>query len=90
LRQASAPPATAGFKPPAILPGRITRLGEIFADFYYILQGGGVNQEKSFRLDNLTLRKKSGNRPPSLPDDFLGLNPPKTCRPLTKPVSKQS
>jgi hypothetical protein len=64
------PPAAAGFKPPAILPGRITGLGEIFTDFYYILQGGGVNQENSFGPDNLDLGKKSGNRPPGLPDDF--------------------
>jgi hypothetical protein len=67
-----APPAAGRRRVPTtgILPGRITGLGEIFADFYYILQGGGVNQENSFWPDNLDLGKKSGNRPPGLPDDF--------------------
>jgi hypothetical protein len=64
LRQASVPPAAAGFKPPALPPGRITGQGEIFADFYYILQGGGVNQEKSFEPDNLTSERsrETGHR----------------------------
>jgi hypothetical protein len=72
FQPAPAPPTAAGFKPPGTLPGRITGLGEIFADFYYILQGVGVNQENSFGADNLTLGKKSGNRPPGPPGRFWG------------------
>jgi hypothetical protein len=72
FQPAPAPPTAAGFKPPGTLPGRITGLGEIFADFYYILQGVGVNQENSFGADNLTLGKKSGNRPPRAARTILG------------------
>jgi hypothetical protein len=88
FQPAPAPPAAAGFKPPGTLPGGITGLGKIFADFYYILQGVGVNQENSFGADNLNLGKKSGNRPPCCPDDFGGQKASKTGRPLTKPVSE--